>query len=90
MGQQASSGDYSRREAEKRARLFFATREPANELMETSCGRFDRIAELLLAKPPTNLEQCISHLRDDRVMMGITVQQMAFRPRSGEHLVRIP
>ena len=64
--------------------------EPANELMETSCGRFDRIAELLLAKPPTNLEQCISHLRDDRVMMGITVQQMAFRPRSGEHLVRIP
>jgi hypothetical protein len=66
------------------------TGEPANELMQTSCGRYDRIAELLLADPPKDLERCIAHLCDDRVMMGITVQQMAFRASSGEYLVRVP
>lgn len=64
--------------------------EPANELMRTSCGRFTRIAELLVDEPPLTLERCIDHLSDDRVMMGITVQQMAFRASSGEYLVRIP
>ena len=64
--------------------------EPANELMRTSCGRFKRIAELLVDEPPLTLERCIDHLSDDRVMMGITVQQMAFRASSGEYIVRIP
>lgn len=64
--------------------------EPTNELMRTSCGRFARIAELLVDEPPTELERCIDHLSDDRVMMGITVQQMAFKASTGEHLVRIP
>lgn len=66
------------------------TGEPANELMQTSCGRYDRIAELLVADPPQDLERCITHLCDDRVMMGITVQQMAFRARTGDYLVRVP
>ena len=64
--------------------------ETTNEIMRTSCGRFERISDLLIDEPPLTLERCIDHLSDDRVMMGITVQQMAFRASSGEYLVRIP
>jgi acid ceramidase len=64
--------------------------EPANELMQTSCSRYDRIAELLLAKPPYHLDACIAPLQDDGVMMNITVQQMVFRARTGDYLVRVP
>ncbi len=66
------------------------TGEPTNELMRTSCGRYERIAELVRAEPPQGLEESIAHLCDVDVMMGITVQQMAFLPRSGEHFVRVP
>ncbi len=59
-------------------------------LMKTWCGRYDRIAEFLLANPPRDLERRIAHLCDDRVMMDITVQQMTFQASTGEHLVRVP
>lgn len=44
----------------------------------------------MLADPPNDLERCITHLCDNRVIMGITVQQMAFRASSGEYLMRVP
>ncbi|MEO0531583.1 MAG: C45 family peptidase [Planctomycetota bacterium] len=61
-----------------------------SELLSTSCGRYARIAELLIADSPSSLPECIDYLGDSQVMMEITVQQMAFRPRTGEHLLRIP
>jgi acid ceramidase len=64
--------------------------EPTSELIRTSCGRFDRIGGLLRGSPPLELGDCIDLLCDEQVMMGITVQQMAFRPRTGAYLVRIP
>ena len=63
---------------------------PANELMATSCGRYDRIAELLGSTPPKDLETCLDLLGDDCVQMEITVQQMAFSARSGTWLLRVP
>ena len=61
-----------------------------SELLATACGRFDRIGQLLQAKPPNTLDQCLDHLADHQVQMGITVQQMAFCVTTGEHRLRIP
>jgi len=53
-------------------------------LQSTSCGRFDRTKELLNKKKPINFEECFNILKDEKVMMGITVQQMVFDNNSGE------
>lgn len=53
-------------------------------LQSTSCGRFDRTQELLVKKTPTNFDECFDILKDEKVIMGITVQQMVFNNRSGE------
>ena len=66
------------------------TGDTANELMRTSCGRYNRIGALVRSSPPITLDQCIEHLSDDDVKMGITVQQMAFCANSGELAVKIP
>jgi len=53
-------------------------------LQSTSCGRFDRTKELLNKKKPSNFEEYFGILKDEKVMMGITVQQMVFDNNSGE------
>ncbi len=53
-------------------------------LQSTSCGRFNRAEELLLKELPTDFEQCFEILKDKNVMMGITVQQMVFKNKTGE------
>ena len=67
-----------------------STGEPSGELQESSCGRYERIGKLVQGSPPQSLEGCLEHLGDEQVMMGITVQQMAFHARSGEWAVRVP
>lgn len=59
----------------------------ADELSATSCGRFDRAAELVRARRPQSAEDCLSILRDSEVMMGMTVQQMVFQAAS--HRLRV-
>lgn len=53
-------------------------------LQSTSCGRYDRAQELLSQGLPKNTEACFSILKDEKVMMGITVQQMVFENSTGE------
>lgn len=52
-------------------------------LQSTSCGRFDRTKELLSRKKSLNVEDCFKVLKDEKVMMNITVQQMVFDNNSG-------
>lgn len=53
-------------------------------LQSTSCGRYDRAQELLKDKIPSNFNECLTILKDEKVMMGITVQQMVFDNKTGE------
>ncbi len=53
-------------------------------LQSTSCGRFDRALELLEKEAPTTIGKCFEILKDTKVMMGITVQQMVFNNQTGE------
>lgn len=53
-------------------------------LQSTSCGRFNRTEELIKKKHPTNTQECFDILKDEKVMMGITVQQMVFNNNNGE------
>ncbi|KXX69113.1 C45 family autoproteolytic acyltransferase/hydolase [Flammeovirga sp. SJP92] len=55
-----------------------------SELQATSCGRYDRARELVGAKKPTNANECLDVLKDEKVMMGITVQQMVFNNKTGK------
>jgi acid ceramidase len=53
-------------------------------LQSTSCGRFNRTEELLEKELPTDYLKCFDILKDENVMMGITVQQMVFKNNTGE------
>lgn len=53
-------------------------------LQSTSCGRYNRTQELLEKQYPTGIEECFDILKDENVMMGITVQQMVFNNETGE------
>ncbi len=55
-----------------------------SELQITSCGRFDRACELLNSELPKNNAECFGILQDEKVMMGITVQQMVFDNKTGK------
>ncbi|OUS29200.1 hypothetical protein A9Q99_08785 [Gammaproteobacteria bacterium 45_16_T64] len=55
---------------------------PDNELVASSCGRFNRICELLQDKPK-DADECMAYLSDSKVQMDITEQQMVFHARSG-------
>jgi hypothetical protein len=61
-----------------------------SELARTSCGRFDRVAELLHRQPPTTTAECFGVLGDSRVRMNITMQSMVMLSRSGHLAVRRP
>ncbi|MEO0340608.1 MAG: C45 family peptidase [Bacteroidota bacterium] len=58
--------------------------ETGNILSSTSCGRYDRAANLLNTHMPVSIGDCLRVLQDGKVQMGITVQQMVFENRSGE------
>jgi len=60
---------------------------PDNELVASSCGRFNRIGELLQAKPK-DADECMAYLSDSKVQMDITEQQMVFHARSGKVLFK--
>lgn len=53
-------------------------------LSQTSCGRYDRTNFLLNEKDIKNSSDCMDVLKDEKVQMGITVQQMVFENRFGE------
>lgn len=55
-----------------------------SELQSTSCGRYERAESLLSSNLPTTFEEYFEILRDQSVMMGITVQQMVFEVGTGE------
>lgn len=52
-------------------------------LTTTSCGRYDRTIEMLRTRIPSNAKDCFEILKDDKVIMGITVQQMVINTNSG-------
>lgn len=56
-------------------------------LSQTSCGRFDRTNQLLKEENLQSMKDCLQILKDEKVQMGITVQQMIFDNRSGRILV---
>ncbi|MBT1699638.1 hypothetical protein KK083_22255 [Fulvivirgaceae bacterium PWU4] len=58
--------------------------ESGNTLQITSCSRYERALELLRLAIPKTSEGCLNILKDDEVMMSITVQQMVFNNRTGE------
>lgn len=60
------------------------------QLHATSCGRREKICSLVHGRRPSGFAECLDYLADPDVRMPITVQQMAFDPRTGEHLLRIP
>lgn len=67
-----------------------SSRSLASRLSETSRSRFERIVRLVRANPPHQLEACLDHLADPELQVEITVQQMAFAPRSGALALRVP
>jgi len=69
--------------------LLDVTEAPTGEIHRTSCGRFERIGELLQSRP-SSLQEAIGALADSQVMMGITVQHMAFHPASYDFTVKLP
>ncbi len=68
--------------------LDIATDGSRSVLQTTSCGRFERIEQLLRKTPVDSLDACIRHLSDPGVKMGITVQQMVFNASTGRFVVQ--
>lgn len=54
-----------------------------SQLQATSCSRYDRAIELLNGQIPGTKNQCLNILKDEDVMLGITVQQMVFDNKTG-------
>jgi acid ceramidase len=65
-----------------------ASGTPMSELAATSCGRYQRITELVRDSAPSDAAACFRYLSDSSVRMGITVQQMVFQASRGWHEVR--
>ncbi|MCW9016048.1 MAG: hypothetical protein OQJ89_03725, partial [Kangiellaceae bacterium] len=59
-----------------------------NELVATSCGRFNRTNELLQTQLPKSFADCYDFLSDEKVKMQITEQQMVFQASTGRVDVR--
>ncbi len=55
-----------------------------SELQSTSCGRYEQTEKLISKNDPTSSDDCFKILKDDKVMMGITVQQMVFDIANGK------
>lgn len=54
-----------------------------NILRDTSCGRYNTTQELLREQRPSDAIACLDILKNENVMMGITVQQMVFETKTG-------
>lgn len=52
-------------------------------LHQTSCGRYDQASHLLSQKGINKLSDCMDILKDPKVIMNITVQQMVFNNHTG-------
>lgn len=61
-----------------------------SELAATSCGRFERCADLAGTAPPRTLDEAIAILKDAGIRMNITAQHMAFQPATGAAIVALP
>jgi Acyl-coenzyme A:6-aminopenicillanic acid acyl-transferase len=59
-----------------------------SELQSTTCGRYDRISDLVASRVPRDVTGCLNYLNDPAVRMGITVQQMVFHAATGTCLVQ--
>lgn len=64
--------------------LSGATSVEGNVLQQTSCGRFDRVSELLSTRGCHTPNESFDILKDHRVKMDITVQQMVFNNSNGQ------
>lgn len=53
-------------------------------LQATSCGRFDTATKLLRGQEIQQEEHCMQVLKEEHVIMGITVQQMVFNVNTGK------
>lgn len=69
-------------------RILDVTAGEGNELQATACSRFDRA--LYLACGVSDARSAFDVLRDPKVQMEITVQQMVFCAKSGLLEVRLP
>lgn len=49
-----------------------------NPLHDTSCGRYTRAEYLTQTSLPQTPEDCLTILKDNKILMGITMQQMVF------------
>ena len=56
-------------------------------LQETSCGRYNRVLELVSQSPPKTANDYLDILQDDKVKMNITMQQMVLNPSEGTILL---
>lgn len=54
-----------------------------SELQSTSCGRYERAEELIFQNTPSSSIDCLKILKDENVMISITVQQMVFDIETG-------
>lgn len=54
-----------------------------SEIQSSSCSRYNRAVELLQQRLPSNNFECLDILRDQKIMMGITMQQMVFNNTTG-------
>ncbi len=59
------------------------TSEVQSELQATSCGRFNKISELISSNQPDSVASCFACLSNPDVIMGITVQQMVMNASEG-------
>ncbi len=64
-------------------RVLDAAGESTSELHATACDRFDRARLLACQNLPADAAACLEILQDERIQMGITVQQMVFDPTTG-------
>lgn len=71
-------------------RVLSSTHGLAGPLGGTSCGRADRLTELLAGRAVVDTATAFAFLADDRVQMDITVQHMVFHAATGQCEVRLP
>ncbi|MEL7004057.1 MAG: C45 family autoproteolytic acyltransferase/hydrolase [Bacteroidota bacterium] len=58
-----------------------------NDLHASTCSRYERMCQLLKKKKVVDESDCFDILNDSQVKMNITMQQMVFRPSSGDYYI---
>jgi hypothetical protein len=62
-------------------------KETGDVIQQSSCGRLNRVKELVSNKFPDKEEDYLQILKDENVKMNITVQQMVLNPSTGNILL---